>query len=157
MQNERIVVALDFGKLRIRLAMLDGPILGLLSQLSRFLQVGAVGLCIDAGLLWLFVYGLELDPIAGRVLSFLATITVTYALNARYTFNVAPRKAQMPRYGVIQSLGALINFGSYTWLVTFWVLEPMISLLIGAALGSTHNFLMMRSFVFKDADPRKAN
>ena len=122
----------------------------MLGQLSRFLQVGAIGFAIDAGLLWGLVYLMGLEPIVGRMISFIATIMVTYALNARYTFNVLPSKSSMPRYGVIQSVGALLNFGSYSWLVAVLQIEPLIALCIGAALGSTHNFLMMRSFVFKD-------
>jgi putative flippase GtrA len=118
-------------------------------QLSRFLHVGAVGFGIDAGLLWLMVYVLALPPIMGRGISFLVTILLTFVLNSRYTFNVAPQKSRMPRYGVIQGLGALLNFGSYSWLVAYWRVEPLLALMVGSAIGSTHNFLMMRRFVFK--------
>ncbi len=117
-------------------------------QLNRFLQVGAVGFAIDAGLLWLTVYILNVPPIMGRAISFVVTIAVTFVLNARYTFNVAPKKSRMPRYGIIQSLGALFNFGSYSLLVAYWQVEPLLALMVGSAVGSTHNFLMMRKFVF---------
>lgn len=128
----------------------------MLAQLSRFLQVGAVGYLIDAGLLWMLVYGLGVLPVPARVVSFMTTISVAFVLNARYTFNVAPKRSLMPRYGLIQSLGALLNFGSYTWLVSTWQFEPIFSLSVGAVLGSTHNFLMMRVFVFKGTG-QKAN
>lgn len=128
----------------------------MLAQLSRFLQVGAVGFLIDAGLLWVLVYGVGVPPVPARVVSFMTTIIVAFVLNARYTFNVAPKTSLMPRYGLIQSLGALLNFGTYTWLVSTWQFEPILSLSVGAALGSTHNFLMMRAFVFKDTG-RTAN
>ena len=124
-----------------------------MGQLSRFLQVGAIGFAIDAGLLWFLVYLMDVEPVLGRLISFVATIMVTYVLNARYTFNVSPRKSSASRYGFIQCLGALLNFGSYTWLVTTAEVEPMIALIVGSALGSTHNFLMMKAFVFKDTDP----
>ena len=122
----------------------------MLGQLGRFLQVGVIGFSIDAGVLWLLVYLLDTDPILGRLISFVTTILVTFVLNARYTFNVTPKKSSVPRYGIIQSIGALINFGSYSWLVATIQVEPLIALCVGAALGSTHNFLMMRSFVFKE-------
>lgn len=128
----------------------------MLAQLSRFLQVGAFGFLIDAGLLWLLVYGLGLPPVPARAVSFITTITVTFLMNARYAFNVAPEKSLIPRYGLIQSLGALLNFGAYTWLVSAWMVEPILSLSVGAALGSTHNYLMLRAFVFKGTG-RSAN
>ncbi len=130
----------------------------LFSQLTRFLQVGAVGFAVDAGLLWFFVYPMELPPVLARGLSFIVTIAVTYFLNAKYTFKVAPRPSGASRYGVVQASGALLNFASYTWLVAFAAnsAPPLIALVIGSAIGSTHNFLALRFFVFKDT-PQSMN
>jgi putative flippase GtrA len=52
------------------------------------------------------------------------------------------------RYLLIQSVGAGLNFFSYTALVLGGVLGPLWSLVVGAALSSAHNFFMMRRFVF---------
>jgi len=120
----------------------------MLRHLSRFLQVGAVGFALDAGILWALVYQAGWPPIPSRVVSFLVTIAVTFVLNARYTFAVRVRESSKSRYVLIQAVGAGINFFSYSALVLSGVLGPLWSLVVGAALSSTHNFLMMRRFVF---------
>ena len=129
----------------------------ILVHLARFLQVGAVGFAVDASLLWALVYPLEMSPILARVFSFLATIAVTFVLNARYTFVVPIRESSKTRYAVIQALGAGINFLVYSALVLGGWLGPLWSLVVGSALASAHNFLMMRRFVFAGAiDKRQA-
>ena len=93
---------------------------------------------------------LAVDVIVGRAISFLVTIIVTFALNARYTFAVHVKLASLSRYAVIQALGGVLNFSLYSYLVTLGPLHqrPLVALTCGAALGSLHNFLMMRRFVF---------
>ncbi len=124
-------------------------------HVSRFLQVGALGFAIDAGILWLLVYPLEMPPVVSRAISFFVTICVTFVGNARYTFSVSVRGASMPRYVAIQCAGALINFVTYTWMVLQGPLQgrPLLALVVGSALASTHNFLMMRRFVFNGTRP----
>ena len=119
-------------------------------HLFRFLQVGAIGFAIDAGVLWFLVYQLGIPPVLARAGSFLATIIVTFVLNASYTFNVHLRTASMTRYMTIQFMGAGINFLTYSWLVLYGPLQarPLLSLVVGSALASAHNFVMMRHFVF---------
>ena len=89
---------------------------GQAGYVSRFLQVGGVAFAIDAGLLWVLVYPLDMPPIPARAISFMATIAVTFVLNARYTFAVAGRHASKTRYTVIQVAGAALNFAIYRML-----------------------------------------
>ncbi len=119
-------------------------------HLYRFLSVGAIGFAIDAGVLWFLVYVLDVGAIPARVVSFVITISVTFVLNARYTFGVSVRGSSKSRYIAVQLVGAAINFVSYTVLVLTGPLagRPLFALIIGSALASTHNFLMMRRFVF---------
>lgn len=123
----------------------------ILGHLSRFLQVGALAFFVDAALLWALIYQLDMAPIISRVLSFMATIAVTFVLNARYTFVVSMRHSSKVRYVVIQCSGAAINFIVYSWLVLAELLGPLWSLVVGSALSSAHNFFMMRHFVFHGA------
>ena len=120
-------------------------------HLYRFLNVGAIGFAIDAGMLWFLVYVLDVGAIPARGLSFLVTICVTFVLNAKYTFGVSVRGSSKTRYVAVQLMGAAINFASYTVLVLTGPLagRPLFALVIGSALASTHNFLMMRRFVFR--------
>lgn len=119
-------------------------------QVPRFLQVGAIGFLIDAGVLGVLVYGLGLPPVPARGVSFAATIVVTFVLNARYTFSASIRASNKGRYVAIQLVGAGINFVSYTLLVGLGPMRdwPIAALVVGSALSSAHNFYMMRRFVF---------
>ncbi len=120
----------------------------MLIHLSRFLQVGALGFAIDAGLLWLLVYPLDMPPILSRGISFVVTIAITFVLNARYTFSARVRESSKSRYVLIQLVGAGLNFFTYSLLVLNALLGPLWSLVVGSALASAHNFFMMRRFVF---------
>lgn len=121
-------------------------------HLYRFLNVGAIGFAIDAGVLWFLVYVLDVGAIPARCLSFVLTIAVTFVLNARYTFGVSVRASSKSRYIAVQLSGAAINFITYTVLVLTGPLagRPLLSLVVGSALASTHNFLMLRRFVFNE-------
>jgi putative flippase GtrA len=122
--------------------------------LVKFLQVGALGFAVDAGLLWLLIYQMDMHPVVSRGISFLVTICITFVANARYTFAVSVRDSSMTRYVIVQTIGAVINFASYTWLVLSGPLSqrPLVALIVGSALAAVHNFLMMRRFVFKPSD-----
>ena len=120
----------------------------MVQHLVRFLQVGGVAFALDAGLLWLLVYGAGVPPIPARVFSFMVTIAVSFVLNARYTFAASIKESSKSRYVLIQCAGAAINFAVYSGLVLAGVLGPLWALVVGSFLGSTHNFLMMRRFVF---------
>ena len=119
-------------------------------QVPRFLQVGAIGFLIDAGVLGGLVYALGLPPVPARGVSFAATIVVTFVLNARYTFSASIRASNKGRYVAIQLIGAALNFASYTLLVGLGPMGdwPVAALVVGSALSSAHNFFMMRRFVF---------
>lgn len=122
-------------------------------QLARFLAVGAVGFVVDVGVLALLIYGLGYGQAGGglvgsRVVSFFAAIAVTFLLNARYTFGASIRRARLSRYVVIQVLGALLNIGTYTFLVLGPLERPLIALAIGSAVATVSNFVLVRRFVY---------
>ena len=124
-------------------------------QLFRYLQVGSAGFIADIGVLALLIYVLDFGQtdvglVVSRVISFLAAITVTYILNARYTFGASLRESNFTGYVLIQSLGAAINLGTYTLLILFGPLHeaPLGALVIGSAFATTSNFLLVRKFVY---------
>lgn len=120
----------------------------MLPHLVKFLQVGAVGFAIDAFVLWLLVYQVGWSPILSRGFSFVATIIVTFILNARYTFSADIRASSKSRYVLVQVAGVVLNFSVYSGLVLTGWLGPLGALVVGSALASAHNFLMLRRFVF---------
>ena len=124
-------------------------------QLFRYLQVGLAGFIADISVLALLIYGLDFGQtdvglVVSRVISFLAAITVTYILNAGYTFGASVRESNFTGYVLIQSLGAAINLGTYTLLILFGPLHeaPLVALAIGSAFATTSNFLLVRKFVY---------
>jgi putative flippase GtrA len=126
----------------------------MVQHLVRFLQVGGIAFALDAGILWFLVYQIGVPPIVARGFSFLITIAVTFVLNARYTFAASIKDSSKSRYVLIQCVGSAINFAVYSALVLAGLLGPLWALVVGSFLGSAHNFLMMRRFVFANATGR---
>lgn len=129
-------------------------------QLARFLVVGAAGFVVDMAVLSFLLYGLGYAAESGglvgsRVVSFFAAITTTFLLNARYTFGASIRKAKLAPYIVIQVLGALINIGTYTFLVLGPLARPLIAMAIGSAVATVSNFLLVRQFVYHWRQPEE--
>ncbi len=124
-------------------------------QVFRYLQVGFAGFVADVAVLSALIYGLsfgetETGLVGSRVVSFLAAVTVTFLLNARYTFGASIRDSRFPVYVLVQALGAAITLGTYTALVLYTTLAkaPIVALIIGSAAATTSNFLLVRRFVY---------
>jgi putative flippase GtrA len=124
-------------------------------QLPRFLLVGALAFTVDVAVMALLIYGLGLSEsremlIVCRVIAWSAAIAVAYVANARFTFAVSPGSSRFAAYLLIQGFGALINLGSYTLLIlgpgASW---PLVSLIIGSAVATLVNYLLVRRFVFQ--------
>ena len=124
-------------------------------RFAAFAGVGAVGFCIDAGVL-LAITGLAGGgPYIGRVASFALAVTATWLLNRRWVF---PDRAasggkgtEYGRYFTVQSIGALINLALYAGLIeslAMMAAYPVLALSIGAAVALGFNFLGARYLVF---------
>ena len=128
-------------------------------QLFRFLQVGLVGFTIDVSVISLLIYGMSFGEsdaglVGSRVASFLAAISVTFLLNAGYTFGSSVRQSSFMSWVAIQCLGAAINLGTFTALVLWGPFNdaPLVALVIGAACATISNFLLARRFVYNRDD-----
>ena len=133
-------------------------------QLFRFLQVGLVGFTVDISVISILLFGLGLEAtdaglVGSRVVSFLAAISTTFLLNARYTFGSSVRQASFSIYVGIQCLGAAINLGTYTALVLFGPFneEPLLALVIGSASATISNFVLARRFVYNRVESALEN
>ncbi|MCI4643958.1 MAG: GtrA family protein [Hyphomonadaceae bacterium] len=118
-----------------------------------FVMVGAIGFLVDGGLLMLLTA--HLGPLAGRLVSFLSAVTVTFLLNRRFVFAdraaSAPVHVQLYRYIAANSVGALLNLGIYTGLVLTgwpWVSQPLIAFAIASATALIVNFTLTHLIVF---------
>lgn len=130
-----------------------------MKRLLRYAFVGGVGFLVDAGVLsWLVAAALA-DPIVARCLSFPPAVLATWALNRRLVFTSAARSVgerahEYGRYFAVQLLGALVNLGVYTLLVTSVPLLrawPVAALACGSAVALLFNFWGAKYWVFLQA------
>lgn len=125
----------------------------LLRQLLRFGVVGAIGFVVDGGLLYLLV-ARGGDPWAVRLLTFPLAVTVTWALNRRWTFMApqeAPRGREYSRYLGVQIAGALTNYALYAALLPLTGTSAngaLLAFAAGSAAGLVVNFTGARLWVF---------
>ena len=124
------------------------------AEIFSFAVIGAVGFVVDTSVLYAALY-LGLGLYAGRVVSYLAAVTFTWALNRRYTFKqraTASRFRQWRRFAVSQLSGAIINLGVYASLVRmspYCADHPVIGVAVGSLMGLIVNYLAARRYVFE--------
>ncbi len=133
----------------------------LFGEFLRFGVVGVAGFVVDAGVLTAGI-ALGTGPWLGRVISYIAAASATFALNRAWTFRKTAQRDGLGRQWVlfllVNLLGFLCNYGTYAALVTGLPLVatyPVIGVAAGSLAGLAANFLMSRRFVFgAQPDPR---
>jgi len=126
----------------------------LLGQVLRFGVVGVAGFVVDAGVL-LGGLALGLGPWLGRVLSYLAAASTTFALNRAWTFRDAGRARPLRQWGLflaVNLVGFACNYGTYAALLGLVPLVsayPVLGVAAGSLAGLAGNFLLSRRFVFR--------
>jgi putative flippase GtrA len=131
-------------------------------QFIRFAIVGTLGFVVDASVLYLCLHRTGLGLYGGRLVSYFVAATTTWYFNRKFTFTGSDDSAptrQWMRFVVTNGFGGLINYGTYSFVVSYWGAIPM-ALLIGVAAGSItglgFNFTAARLFVFKEVLPKAA-
>jgi putative flippase GtrA len=120
-------------------------------------MVGAVGFLVDAGVLTAAMTLLGLNLYAGRVVSFLAAVTATWAMNRTFTFRPAASSSligEWLRFVASNAVGGVVNFGAYAWLVNDMTRArefPVIAVAAGSLSGLAVNFCLSRRFVFRES------
>ncbi len=138
----------------------------LLVHLIKFSLVGIVGFMIDSGVLMLLVAA-GLDPFSGRLCSFLVAASSTWYCNRRFTFRdrrSTARTRQWLSFLAANSLGAIVNYGTFALLVLFHstvARHPVLGVAAGSIMGLACNFTLSRTVVFRANEstlpPRGAN
>jgi putative flippase GtrA len=122
-------------------------------QMFSFGLVGVLGFLVDAGVLYVALYG-GLGLYAGRAVSYMTAVSATWVLNRRYTFERASgrnRLHEWARFVISQLSGATINLGMYALLVHMSPLVaryPIIGVAVGSVSGLLVNFSVARAYVF---------
>ncbi|WP_249732232.1 GtrA family protein [Roseococcus sp. SDR] len=127
----------------------------MIEQFLRFGVVGTVGFVVDSAVL-LGMMALGLGPYAGRVISYLAAASTTFALNRAWTFRAArrdaPVAAQWGRFVLLNLAGFAANYGTYAALIAGVPLvaaNPVLGVAAGSLAGMFINFGLSRRFVFQ--------
>ena len=122
-------------------------------DIFRFAVVGAVGFCVDAGVLTVLMNA-GWGVIASRAVSFLLAASVTWLLNKVWTFrNVGTRAAgrEYALYVGMQMIGAGINLGVFFALVLASPSlreMPVVPLAVGAGVSLGFNYFVSKRWIF---------
>ncbi|MES2254137.1 MAG: GtrA family protein [Pseudomonadota bacterium] len=131
-----------------------------LARLSilRFAVIGALGMPVDAGVLWLMTHRFGLDPYSGRIVSWLCAATFTWTGNRYFTFHatrargIAGIAKEWLRFLAANAVGGLVNVGLYSTLVRFApppINNLYVALVLGVLAGLVFNFTLSKKLVFK--------
>lgn len=126
-----------------------------LPQLFSFACVGVAGLAADAFTLWLLLDFAGLDPYTGRLLSYVAAATVTWALNRHFTFRGQGRGGLLRQWFtfLIANLsGFAANYATYALCITFVPYlqsHHLLALVPASIIGLLFNFTASKKLVFK--------
>lgn len=127
----------------------------LLQEMFRFGLVGVAGFVVDSAVL-LAMLALGLGPYAGRVVSYVAAASATFALNRAWTFAAQPRSEtpvrQWALFLALNLIGFACNYGAYAALISSVPLVaryPVLGVAAGSLAGMTGNFFLSRHFVFR--------
>jgi putative flippase GtrA len=128
------------------------------SRFLRFAVVGAAGFVVDESVLALMHRVLGLDPFSARAISILAAMSFTWWGNRNLTFRehkaegAAAIAREWLRFVAANSVGALVNYGSYALLVRFApppANNAYLATAIGVAIGLLFNFTLSKRLVFR--------
>jgi putative flippase GtrA len=125
----------------------------LLAQFMMFGTVGLGGLAVDT----VTVYALRarLGLYGAGLVAYAAAATGNWVLNRLWTFRgqgAGPAHRQWVRFLLANSMGFVLNRGTYALLVTFLPLaaaQPVIATSAGAMAGMLVNFSLSRRMVFR--------
>ncbi|WLI88267.1 GtrA family protein [Massilia sp. R2A-15] len=123
-------------------------------EVARFAVAGVLGLITDVAALYLAL-ALGMGPFAGRAVSFLCAVAVTWQFNRRYTFSSKPGISawrEWWNYLAAMLLGGAVNYGVYSALILTIrdvPLLPLAAVAAGSLAGMTVNFVNAKYFIFR--------
>jgi putative flippase GtrA len=124
-----------------------------LKAFLSFAGVGVAGFLVDFGLLFAITTFSNISPILARLPSFLAAATITWLLNARFTFGVpANTWRSWTKYISVNSFGFALNYLIYAALVWFIDVYPLLAVAAASIIALAVNYLATSHFVFGKTD-----
>jgi putative flippase GtrA len=126
-----------------------------LKQFLKFAFVGSIGFLVDALLLLIFVYKLNIDISISRIFSFFFAVLITWFLNRKFTFSQDSKfkkRKEYIYYFSIQSTGALLNYIIFIVLVySSKIFEDylILALALASIIVMFFNFFMVKRIYFE--------
>ncbi len=127
----------------------------MLRQFGLFSAVGVVGFLVDSSVLYTVLVLADTNPYAGRLFSYLAAATTTWALNRRFTFSQRrsgdPQK-EWAAFLAVNLVGGAVNYLVYSSIIyTFSSqgLFPLLGVACGSLSGLVINFSLSKAWVFR--------
>ncbi|MBV8398386.1 MAG: GtrA family protein [Acetobacteraceae bacterium] len=125
----------------------------LVAQFLKFGVVGAVGFVFDTATVYALRHAVGLY--GAGIASYFVAVTVTWGLNRVWTFRGrghGPAHREWLRFASANSLGFLLNRGTYAALVTTVPIcaeQPVLAVAAGSLAGMFVNFGLSRRLVFR--------
>jgi putative flippase GtrA len=129
------------------------------SRFLRFGLVGGAGFVVDEAVLAIVHYVVGLDRYSARAISILCAMTFTWWGNRNLTFaehaasgGAAVLAREWLKFVFANAIGAVVNYGSYSLLVSFApapLNNPLLAAAVGVGIGLVFNFTLSKRFVFR--------
>ncbi|MBL4850834.1 MAG: GtrA family protein [Gammaproteobacteria bacterium] len=127
----------------------------MVKQAFSFWLIGLVGFAVDAAILYSLRLFFDTDLFIARFFSLAMAMTVSWYLNRKLTFaGQSTRSAthEWLYYLTINSIGAIINYSLFIWLVMnydYLAKYLMIPLAISSGIAAIVNFLLSKYVIFR--------
>lgn len=130
----------------------SGPAgLGLVSQLGRFIAIGALAALVDFGIYHgLLALGTYVH--LAKAISFICGTTTAYLLNRRYTFASAGGRGRLAGFMLLYGTTFALNIGMNALMLVALPAMPLrvsVAWVIAQGTATAINFLMLRTVVFR--------
>lgn len=136
---------------RVTATRSGGADLGLVSQLGRFIAIGAFSALVDFGAYHgLLALGTYVH--LAKAVSFILGTTTAYLLNRRYTFSAAGGRGRLAGFMLLYGTTFALNIGVNALMLAVLPAMPLrvsIAWVIAQGTATAINFVMLRTVVFR--------
>jgi putative flippase GtrA len=121
-----------------------------MTQLIRFMTVGAAGYVVNLAVYTAFVHGAHSDYRLAAALAFVVALTTTFALNRHFTFRAGDGRLhhQAARYVLVSLVGFATNLLALQLLVDVAHVAKVPSQAIAIVIAAPVNFAGQRFWTF---------
>lgn len=124
-----------------------------MSQLIRFILVGAFNTILGYGIIFFFMYIVNLSPEFSNAIGYMTTLIVSYSLHRRYTFRIKQKKNIMFFYFLIVfMISYCANLIILVILVRAMGVHAGISQFVAGAVYVCTSYLLNKHYAFRPSE-----